>query len=396
MDYDKSLAFQERHAMRSVAMFLLVAGTMPFALGAKRVTVAQLQQEIAALQGESDAKAAQQLADVQLIERLSDAKLAQLQAEVPGSNSRQAVLVLADTSAFLNLPLAEVPHTPAPDLADQQRILTRTIHYVARTVRQLPNFSAWRVTTRFEDVSPDSTQGERPQLSYGYKPFHRVGTFNVPVLFRDGREIIGVAAKSKRNEPALSGLTTGEFGPILFTVLLDIAHNTIKWDHWELNLDKTLAVFAFSVPREQSHYQAGSSSQFSGYHGEIAVDPVDGAVYRIVVQADLKPTDPISRADILVEYGPVEIGGRPYISPMRSVAILVDNTVPTLTTQNFPTQRISPTINGESLPPHTETQLDDVAFTQYHLFRAESRIIAGDTVDNQDVPSSSGPATTPR
>jgi hypothetical protein len=47
-----------------------------------------------------------------------------------------------------------------------------------------------------------------------------------------------------------------QFGPILFTVLLDITHSTVKWNHWEQIPGKTLAVFVFNVPREQSHYQS--------------------------------------------------------------------------------------------------------------------------------------------
>jgi hypothetical protein len=393
--------------MRTLTLFFLLVGTTTSALGVKRVTVAQLEQEVTALQGKSDAKAARQLADLQLTERLSAAKFASLQTEAPGSMARQALLILADTSAFLNLPPGEVPQTPVPDQPTERRMLIQTINYVTQTVRQLPNFSASRVTTRFEDVPQESTRGQTTHISYSFQPLHLAGISDSPVAFRDGQEILGATAKGKQNEPVINGLTTrGEFGPILFTVVLDITHSTLKWDHWEQNLDKTLAVFAFSVPREQSHYQVGAccrandsshpSQQFSSYHGQIAVDPVNGTIFRIVVQADLKPMDSISRADILVEYGPVEIGARFYVCPLRSVAILVDNTVPTSTAQNFSAGRISPTVTGEFLPPHTQTQLDDVAFTQYHLFRAESRMIVEGTNDKQETPNSSGPPTTRR
>ena len=384
--------------MRSLALFLLLAGTTASAFEVKRVTVAQLEQEVTAFQGKPDAKAARQLADLQLTERLSAAKFAQLQTGIPGSKARQALLILADTSAFLNLPPAELPQAPVPDLPTQRRMLIQTINYVTRTVRQLPNFSASRVTTRFEQMGSETTH-----VSYSDQPFHLAGISNSPVVFRDGQEVIGAADKSKKNEPVLDGLTTkGEFGPILFSVVLDISHSTLKWSHWEQGLDKTLAVFAYSVPREQSHYQVGAccqphdpshaAQQFSSYHGQIAVDPANGTVFRIVVQADLKPTDPISRADIVVEYGAVEIGGRSYICPVRSVAVLVDNTVPTSIPQSFPTERTPPTMNGAVLPPHTRTQVDDVAFTQYHLFRAESRMIVEGASDQQEVPGSPGAA----
>jgi hypothetical protein len=386
-------------ATHSLAVFFLLAGTAASAFAIKRVTIAQLGQEVAALQGKTDAKAARQLAALQLTERLSATTFARLQTETPGPKARQALLILADTSAFLNLPPAEVTETPAPDLPTQRRVLSQTIDYVTQMVHQLPNFSATRATTRFEDT-PQDVPGKTGYMSYSYQPFHLADTSSSSVVFRDGQEVVDAPSKSKKNEPAIHGLTTrGEFGPILFTVLLDITHSTLKWSHWEHALDKTLAVFAFTVLREQSHYQVGAcclpndpSHAFSGYHGQIAVDSANGTVFRIVVQAELKSTDPISRADILVEYGPVEIGGKSYICPVRSVAILVDNTVPTATAWSFPTGQISPTIAGESLPAQTRTQVDDVAFTQYHLFRAESRMVVVGTSDQREAPNSSGAA----
>jgi hypothetical protein len=374
--------------MRSLPLSLLLAATATSAFAVKQVTIAQLEQEVTALQAKPDAKAADQLADLQLTERLSSTTFARLQTETPGPKARQALLLLADTSAFLNLPSAEVPQTPVPDLPTQRHMLAQTINYVTRTVHQLPNFSATRVTTRFEDTVQEEVHSDTAHTSYTYLPLRLAGASNSPVAFRDGQEVIDVAAKSKKSDPAMNGLTTrGEFGPILFTVLLDSTHSTLRWSHWEQVVpDKTLAVFAFSVPPEQSHYQVGASAPpndpghaqpHSGYHGQIAIDPANGTVFRIVVQADLKPTDAISRADIAVEYRPVEIGGRSYICPVRSVAILVDNTAPTTTAQNFRTGRT------DFLPPHKLTQVDDVAFTQYHVFRAESRMIVGGTSDQK-------------
>jgi hypothetical protein len=386
--------------MRSLVLLLLLAGTAASAFAGKRVTVAQLEQEVTALQGKPDAKAARQLSDLQLTERLSAARFAGLQTESPGPKARQALVILADMSAFLNLPPAEVPQTPAPDLPTQRRILTQAISFVTRTVRQLPNFSASRVTTRFKGIEGATTYaGDIDQA------LHVVGVSTLPVAFRDGQETVVPAVESKAKAPAMNGLTTkGEFGPILFTVLLDIAHSTVKWNHWEQTPGKTLAVFAFNVPRERSHYQVGGCcqpadssraiQQFSSYHGLIAIDPEEGTIYRIVVQADLEPADSISRADILVEYGPVEIGGRSYICPVRSVAILVDKVAGTSLAPSFRNGQMSPGINGKYLPREMQTQLDDVAFTQYHVFRAESRIIPVETSDQQRESGSSGtPAT---
>jgi hypothetical protein len=46
-----------------------------------------------------------------------------------------------------------------------------------------------------------------------------------------------------------------------------------------------------------------------------------GELFRIKLQADLKPTLPTVRADIAVEYGPVMIGGKKYLCPVKADSI---------------------------------------------------------------------------
>ena len=50
------------------------------------------------------------------------------------------------------------------------------------------------------------------------------------------------------------------------------------------------------------------------YSGEIAIDSSNGTILRLSLKATgLKNTDPIVKAHIVVEYGPVEVGGRSYL-----------------------------------------------------------------------------------
>jgi len=42
----------------------------------------------------------------------------------------------------------------------------------------------------------------------------------------------------------------------------------------------------------------------------MAVDPATGAILRLMVRAQIKAGEPVSRADLVVEYGAVEIGAR--------------------------------------------------------------------------------------
>ena len=79
---------------------VLFSATMP-TFGANRVTVQQLEQIVTSARGQADGKLNQRLQDLELTERLSTELLARWQAEIPGSATRQTLLLLADESAAM-------------------------------------------------------------------------------------------------------------------------------------------------------------------------------------------------------------------------------------------------------------------------------------------------------
>ena len=86
------------------------------ARSAEKVTVEQLEKTLAAAHGNKDQDVAKRLGGMELTERLNTEKLAKMEAELPGEKSRMALVVLADGSAFLQLPTAEIPVVGPPDL----------------------------------------------------------------------------------------------------------------------------------------------------------------------------------------------------------------------------------------------------------------------------------------
>jgi len=350
--------------------------------GPQKVSVEQLQQIIAEAHDKPDADLAQALQGIELTERLSTAPLAKLKAELPGDISRQALTVLADSSAFLPLPASEIPAIPAPDPATQRQIMALVVNYVTRTVRELPNFFATRETTRFED---------RPQVTYSYLPLHYVGKSSRHVVYRNGLEIGDPdAGKAGKRESSEQGLVSwGEFGPILSTVLLDAAQSKLVWSHWEQGTTGPVAVFTYEVPSQKSHYEVqacclaaaatfedSTFKERAGYHGEMTVDPATGVILRVTVDAEMGPGAPLSRAAIMVEYGTVTIGGKSVICPERSVAL-------------SRMQYAHASIGAHSVLDKNpqQTLLNDVAFEQYHQLRGEARILpAGASEDGTDSP----------
>lgn len=181
------------------------------------------------------------------------------------------------------------------------------------------------------------------------------------------------------------------FGPLLNTVNDAIA-NGLTWNHWELGAGRPVAVFRYKIPAETSHYQVGACclpdgdgtgafETTAGYHGEIAIDPASGAILRLELVAEMKSTTPLIRSDIMIEYGTVEIGGKTYICPVKSVSISRARSVTTLTEWDESFRTYGP----------FATMLNDVVFEHYHVFRAKSRMITGfnPTQQEESVPTKS-------
>lgn len=369
---------------RFLCLLLAVAVAQP-AFAAQSVTVNEVEQILASLKGKSDGTTAKRLSGLELTERVTTTRLESWEAEIPAkhSRSREALLALADASAFLDLPAADKSSEAPPDISTQRQIVTLAIEHVNKTATVLPNFYATRATTHFEDTMPQqeliqeapTTAGKRQMSVSGvayrntaYEPLHRTANFSVIVYYRDGNEITdSQGRKTPKNGKA--GLTTeGEFGAILFVIVGDAVHGSLKWGHWEQGASGPLAVFSYAVPEGQSHYlvefpnKQGMEKVYPPYHGEIAVDPASGDIYRVTEVADFKPPNDKMQTSIVVEYASVTIGARNYICPVRGVAL-----------SRFP-------VPSEDVParigvPTVQTFLNDVNFTQYHLFRAESRIL---------------------
>ena len=380
--------------LKFILLFVLATAALP-ACAAKRVSVEQLERILSANRGKPDEKIAQQLSGLEITERLNTAKFTRWQSILPGPESRRALLILADMSAFLEPPASEIPATATPDLASQQNIMAMAVTYTVKTISKLPDFFATRDTIFFEDT-PQTSKADTSVIPY--QPLHPVSRSSETVLYRNAREVVDTkASKSKKND-ASHGLTTrGVFGPILGTVLVDVGEGKLVWSHWEQGASGPLAVFHFVVAREKSHYEVsfccvpgdsgnGVFQQYTGYNGDIAVDPVNGTILRLTLKADLKAPDPLLRSDIMVEYGPVEIGGRTYICPTKSVSITL---APTLPANTFEMTRYRGLLLDQdkfAAMEHLQTLLNDAAFVQYHLFRAESRILTGDNATPDQKP----------
>jgi hypothetical protein len=381
IDMDLNSLTRKMSPMRKWAVLLLLWGFAWPAMAAKIMSIDQMEQLLSKLHGEPDRKVADGLGDVQLTERVSLTRLMRWEAEFPGPSAHEQLMKLADLSAFLKPPAADVLPDPRPDMETQQHMLWMAVQYVRNTTSQLPNFLATRETTHLESTpSPSDTfsgMGDTPTLQ-------ATSVYSRTVTYRGGHEVLEGEAGKPEKESAFGLFSHGEFGPILAQILSDALLSQVNFLRWEQGPSGRAAVFDYTVPENASHFRmvttignASASVNVNSfnpaYHGEIEIDSGTGAILRLSEIADVTPPRQDQRAAIMVEYAPVTIGGHGYICPVRSVA--------------FSKIRVPiEGANGKTVNPTApyswpiQTYLNDVAFTGYHEFRSESRIV-GDQSD---------------
>lgn len=390
----RSILQNSNPRMRPAWILVLLAATVLPAAAARRVTVAQLEKTLESANSahKPDAEIARQIGGLELAERLTEPTLDRLKALLPpGSQGIHALELLADRSAFLDPPAGELPSVPAPDSSAQVAMLAAARNYVSQTLPHLPNFLANRVIDLYDD-SPQALQKGNWPTRLG---LHRVGTSTGEISVRNERENQPATQGSAVWQAKIGLVSGGEFGNTLGMILTDAAKGSMNWSRWEDSKTGRVAIFQYQVPASASHYEVLSTLKREenveavdtpgggargirgigtrpnvgtsnatiihtkpGYHGAIWVNPADGTILRITMDADLAKGAPFRRAAILVDYGPVEIGGSTFICPVRSIALSMALTSPETITGDAP---------GE--------WLNETHFTNYHRFGSTTRIL---------------------
>jgi hypothetical protein len=372
--------------MRRITVILLLLASSGSAFAQNTFSVDQFEAYLARIQRSRDNEAAGLIAGVTLKERASASDLARWRDEFKGEKARRALTAVEDISEFIAPPSSALVDAPTPTAAAKEEILNRTVSYIKQTLPRLPNLLAVRTTTRFDITKRkqllDQEEASRLYLLNSWEPKYEAlgamngrtlyfgGEWQFVVTYRDGAEVSQSEIGGHHHPPPLGLETKGEFGPILTTVFGDAMKGSITWNHWEQGSNGLLAVFNYDVPQSASHYAVenveNGTADLPAYHGELAIDPVTGAIYRITLTAEGSESSAARESNIALEYGPVEIGGTTYICPLHGVAY---------TQPRLLDAKGSPLSGQEEDGPH---YLNDATFTQYHLFRSEVKILSGE------------------
>ncbi len=347
--------------------------------GIEKVTVAQLEDLVHA-----QTDLLRRLDNLELTERLSTPRLDALLGMIHGERERQALTADADLSLALAPPADDIVSRPPPQPDEQRAILQRAFDYLRNALPKLPDFSASRDTVRFEE--PAERDNESWKMPHQDETLHFATSEHATVHYRNGHDVVEKKQKlvSKHPVAARDLETWGTFGPILAYAVTAAASSpgNLIWERWERGKYGELAVFSYRAASTDSAPEItyccipeGDGTTVyrnrADTYGEFAVNPGTGAIMRIVINADLNeerdPNAPLIRSQIMVEYGPEELGGKTYICPQRSVEI----------SRGRSRRELHEWGMAFRLYGYFETMINDVTFGGYHKFGSEARILPG-------------------
>jgi VWFA-related protein len=358
------------------------------------VTARELEQMLESSSKDQDGALAGRLSGLALTERVSRIDLSVWRDRLRGKKSKAALTTLVDEAAFLRPAQSLLVADQAPGPEEQHQILAQVAEYLKDALPRLPDFFATRTTVQYEQPAPTENDGWNSALPD--QALHEAVTEKATLRYRKGRE--EQDEKKRRGSSAAKRSTLnliGTFGPILNSLFADVTRsdNTLTWSRWERGEQGKVAVFHYEV-RGRSQFYAISHCCLKGakvwrtaphYFGELWITPSTGAILRFTMESEpgwilepnLHPVQPIRRTSTMVEYAPVEISGRSYICPVRGVVI----------TRSRPVRRL--TFWDESFETYAAyaTLLDDIAYSNYHKFGSELRILP----DFEVVPNASTP-----
>jgi hypothetical protein len=339
----------------------------------RTVSAAELESIVATLHHGGDRDAQRELASLSLSQRLNGVTLESL-LHVLGGQARQALSAIGAAAQFMPPSPEEIPDSPAPGKQRQEEILGLADAYLKVAIQKLPDIFATRAGVEYEETPPF----DKGTLRVSDAPVLVTENSTSTVEYRQGEEVVNTESRKTGRQSALLE-TQGIFGPILHVVRNALAlPQAVEWERWEQSEQGVLAIFRYRVAAtaNTSMYRVtgcclpigeGDTAYFilPGYHGEIAVDPTNGDILRVELEADITDFVPMNRADIVVDYAPRIIGGKSYVVPVRSVQIWRRRSVVALQEWGASFAAWGP----------FETALSDFTFDHYHMFRSTARIL---------------------
>ena len=217
-----------------------------------------------------------------------------------------------------------------------REIILKTQHYVSAYLAHFPDFIATEKVRQFHNYeanyAPSPFEGFEKRLVTVDDRWHEGIVYTTEAAYAAGREYHAKGAAGKAMNSHIVRVSRGEFGGMLAEILGPGCRPELEWDRWQVLNGVRTAVFRYRIDTANSRYAVsyrvvdpnGKSRQEStkaGQRGFVFVDPRSGAVMRLILYATgfAEATD-VNAAGHVLDYGEVNIGGKSYLLPVRSIA----------------------------------------------------------------------------
>jgi hypothetical protein len=311
-------------------------------------------------QSQSDGDLARALHRLNLKARLDNRTAEEMESQAPGPKSIAELERLREVTRDMPPP-AEPPRfdsPPAPTPDELREAVEAARRKALAYTANLPDFICTETVRRYESATGRGNWALKDSLT-------------LQLTYFGQREDYKLTAMNGRNtgltyEQLSGAVSKGEFGSMLLEVFLPESQAAFRWSNWTTLRHRPACVVSFRVEARNSRYVLlvgqhgqGGVSLVAGERGLVYIDRETQAVMRLDSQADSLPDDfPLAGATQTLDYGPVEVGGRSFLLPLRADL------------------RMMPRDNR----PLTRNQLE---FTGYRKFTGESQISFGDSIDEK-------------
>ncbi len=222
---------------------------------------------------------------------------------------------------------------PAPDAAEQARILAEIRAAARAYVKNLPDFICAQVTNREIALVVENTfagvresAGSRSNLNHlSVGRPQTSDNIEEQLTYFDGREnyqLLKVNGKRpKAGETRPPGVSsTGEFGSTLDAIFDPESKTEFEWKRWETLRGQTVHVFSYRVDKSHSTSQLDvpGTSIVVGYHGLVFADRDSKMVMRLTTEAEAPKDFPLQDVKHQLDYGLVAISGPRFLLPLHA------------------------------------------------------------------------------
>jgi hypothetical protein len=272
---------------------------------------------------QADGDVAKALHKLALTESMDDRTIFQLQSEGAGPRTVAELRRLMDAARALPKPTAPAAAArptpaPAPSAPDQKRLIEAARETALHYTEGLPDFLCTQAIRRYAGTDGNESWRlmDRLVVRLGYAER------------REDYKLISIDDRpTDKDYQALAGATSaGEFGSMLHEIFNPQSHAEFRWEREVTLHDRPVHVFSYQVALGDASYQLsyGTDPQHrqrvtTGFHGLVYVDRETSQVVKFVLEADHIPADfPLQRAVTTVDYDFAEVGGKPYLLPLRA------------------------------------------------------------------------------